>query len=223
MKKETKEVYKSTVEVLLSRYPLYMFKNLRREVARTEKEEMRFIQGDNTDEIWELIKLSGGEWKRAELCDAHADFIRNNEPYDFFCTLTFRINVGLKQAKSLFYRFVRKLNENFIHTRYRDRHIPGIRWVRSEEMQGRGVVHFHTLLDHPKLAKASPAAIKRVWEGIDRASGRAEIRRYDPEGGACGYLGKAIIFGGDVEYSEPITWVHKRRRKNPDIQENNSK
>ena len=77
-----------------------------------------------------------------------------------------------------------------------------MRHIYAIEYQKRGVAHLHALL------KGIPPDIsrkhwERVWEGDHPNNGWCNISPYDPELGVCGYLGKYILKGGQVEISGP--------------------
>lgn len=210
MKKEKKAIYVVTLKIILEEVKIPSFKRLRDRIKKISQRKLIYTQGDNLDEIWELLKLAGKEWKYIELFNEQADFLRTFEPYSWYSTLTFALDVHPERADRCWYRWVNKLNEVVVGRRYREKHIPGISWVRVTERQKRDVLHFHGLLEHPRIDKVSYDYAYQLWRRTSYYAGKMnKIKRYNSKLGACGYLAKYIMKYGEIDFSEKITWARR--------------
>ncbi len=104
-------------------------------------------------------------------------------------------------SQRMYNRWIRKLNTDIYGKRFRENKT-GVRHIYAIEYQKRGVAHLHALLS------GIPDGTKRkhweqVWEGLHPNNGFCNIFPYDPELGACGYIGKYILKGGRVNISGP--------------------
>lgn len=206
MRRKNQHIYTSTLRVILNEIKDIVSDDLKKRIESTTQRKIFYIQGDPKDPVWEAVKLAGTFWKHIELFDAYADFIRSMEPFRWFCTLTFKRDVAPEQAICCYFRWIRLLNFRVVGRRYRERHIPGIRWVAALERQRRGVLHFHALLHHPKMTRISYSDAYRTWEKVCRSTGtQNKIKRYDPSLGGCAYLGKYVMKGGEIYFSKAIT------------------
>ena len=213
MKKIEKEISVSALKILLKDIPPPFFRELKEKVNTTSLRRLKYTQGDNKDDIWDLLRLGRGYWRSLELLNEHADFMRTLEPFSWYCTLTFRREITLWKVKNLFNRWIREMNEIIVGKQYRKKHMPGIAWVRAVEKQKRGVWHIHALLDHPNIERITKNRVLKIWENIGFQTGKVNrVVEYDSELGACGYLGKVILYNGDIEYSKSITWVNRSNR-----------
>ena len=109
-------------------------------------------------------------------------------PWDWFGTFTFASPVHPEQADKRWRRWVSAIQ----HNGGRTTRSPVV-WVRGNEQQERGVLHYHALLGRVE-GVGSFGAI-RLWEGL--AGGWAKIEPYNNAFGGTFYLAKE----GDVELS----------------------
>jgi hypothetical protein len=209
MRTARRSIYVSTLVWLLNAFPKGEFTELRRFLKTYGGVKVSYTEGDEKDLIWELL-LSSERCRDFRLINEYADYMRTLEPFSWFCTLTFSEPVAAEQADRCLARWIRKLSERIVGRRYRRKKVPGISWIRALEWQKRGVLHIHALLEHPGLSKVPLKAACDLWKGVCMKSGTSNrIEKYDPTRGACGYIGKDIFNDGDINFSEPITWMRR--------------
>lgn len=109
-------------------------------------------------------------------------------PWDWFGTFTFASPVHPEQADKRWRRWVSAIQ----HNGGRTTRSPVV-WVRGNEQQERGVLHYHALLGRVEGVGLFGAV--RLWEGL--AGGWAKIEPYNNAFGGTFYLAKE----GDVELS----------------------
>lgn len=131
------------------------------------------------------------------LHETWAEYIDKFGPFSWYLTLTFREEVHPEQADKRYRRFVRNVNEALYGKRYRKKG-KGITYVRAQEWQKRGVLHFHALMtDTWKLRRLS-------WMDLwGKDNGFARIECYDSKLGARWYLGKYVTKSGEIDIYLP--------------------
>jgi hypothetical protein len=94
---------------------------------------------------------------------------------------------------------------------WRRRGEPGVYWVRADEFQKRGALHYHSLVGAPSDINdhASRLQFKELWfrmAGISRieAIRDAELVRR--------YVSKYVTKGGDIELSDSLLQTVRLRR-----------
>lgn len=210
MRRKKQYIYTSTLRIILNEIKDVVSDDLKKRIESTTQRKIFYIQGDPKDPVWEAVRLAGTFWKHLELFDAYADFIRSQEPFSWFCTLTFKDSVHPEQAMRCFIRWTRRLNVIVVGRRYQEKRIPGISWVMALEKQQRGVFHFHVLLEHPHIDKITYERALGLWRDVCIRTGKVNrIERYDAGRGACAYLGKSILTDGEIYFSERITWSRR--------------
>lgn len=112
--------------------------------------------------------------------------------WEWYCTLTFRDNVGIRRANSLWQMWYKQL----ITATRKD-----VQYVRFTEWQrNRGVPHYHVLMLNLKHVR------RLTW--LDRwvdLAGWARIHKYNSNKGAAYYLSKYITKEtGEVRFSEGL-------------------
>lgn len=126
------------------------------------------------------VKKSWGEW------------LYENWEWEWYATLTFRENVGIKRADALW----RKWYTQLVTETGKD-----VQYVRFAEWQRhRGVLHYHALLLNVKYVR------RLKW--MDRwnaMAGFARIYAYDSKKGATFYLSKYVASElGEVVFSDGL-------------------
>jgi len=116
--------------------------------------------------------------------------------WTWFVTLTFGSAIHPEQASKRWVRWVDALQR---HPSRRPKLTPVI-WARGDELQARGVLHFHSLVGN--VLGVPEFAGLRLWERL--GGGFARIALYDRSRLGSLYIAK----GGDVELSEPF-WPRK--------------
>ena len=105
--------------------------------------------------------------RHQELAESWAEFLARFE-WQWYCTLTFREEVHPEQADKIFKRWIRQINQKVYSRSYYKHPGRGIKWVRAQEDQKRGVLHYHALLADDKdlnvqlLRKDQEA----IWNGL---------------------------------------------------------
>ena len=137
------------------------------------------------------------------LTDAWATFLER-QPWDWFCTLTFRGDaIHPESADKRFRVWTSKINRELYGPRWW-KHGQGVRWVRALEMQRRGVIHYHAL-----LGGAGVDELRRlVWmDEWNRLAGFARIE--PPRDGAAvrRYCAKYVAKGGEIDLGGPLPRV----------------
>jgi hypothetical protein len=133
-----------------------------------------------------------------QLSSEMADFLRKFEPWGWFVTATFKVEVSPDFAYRQLKKWIRTLNISLYGRRYRERR-RGVTYAVAVEYQKRGVIHFHLLVS------ADVLKLRRMtWEGIwekqySVTNGFMRIYPYDGRLGAVGYLGKYLSKGGDID------------------------
>ncbi len=123
---------------------------------------------------------------------AWGDWLSENWNWEWYATLTFRDNVGVVRANSLWQMWYKQL----ITATRRD-----VQYVRFTEWQrNRGIPHYHVLMLNLKHVR------RLTW--LDRwvdLAGWARIHKYNPNKGAAYYLTKYITKQtGEVTFSEGL-------------------
>lgn len=216
MNQRKDKIYGSTLSIILKEINTPSFNKSRKLAKEAPHTQITYTQGDNSNGIWESMKLGPGKyWRDLEFIHSYADFIRLLEPFSLVGHLTFKNDVHPEQADTYYIRLIRSMNEIIIGKNYRDKHIPGISWVKATARQTRGVLHIHYLLDHPSIGKITHNEIRRLWRNCGSKAGRIiQIKRYNSKLGACYYLPKHIFKeDGTVDISEPITWKNRPYRR----------
>ena len=133
-----------------------------------------------------------------DLPSAWADWLRKFEPFGWFVTPTFKVDVSQDFADRQYRGWVRSINEALYGRRYRQRGL-GITHIRATERQKRGVIHFHCLLDVECL-KLHRKTFEHVWELQSLGTnGFMRIYPYDASLGAVHYLGKYVSKNGNMD------------------------
>jgi hypothetical protein len=121
----------------------------------------------------------------------------------WFCTMTFRNTVGLESGAKWWRRWINELNCHVYGKNWRRRGEAGVYWIRADEFQKRGALHYHALVGTPSDINddASRMHFKEVWfamAGICRieAIRDAELVRR--------YVSKYVTKGGDIELSDSL-------------------
>ena len=127
-----------------------------------------------------------------------AEFLDKFEPWDWYCTLTFRDEIHPEKANKRYLKFIRLINESIYGRRYRERG-QGIYHVKALEWQKRGVLHFHSLMGGG-VSRLRRLSLMDNWNWHN---GFARIEQYDPKLGARRYLSKYVVKGGDLDFCFP--------------------
>ena len=127
------------------------------------------------------------------LKDAWIKLIRRIEPFQWFCTFTFREEVHPEQADRRYKRFIHQVNEYYFGKRYREKGL-GCYHVRALEMQKRGVIHFHSLIG----GAIKPEHRFYFMEFWNRDNGFARIFPYI-SARAPAYVRKYVSKGGQID------------------------
>lgn len=132
--------------------------------------------------------------------------------WDLFGSHTFREDVHPEAAFKTFRLFISILNRKLYGPRYR-KHGKGITWVCAMERQGRGVVHFHTMLKSAELVELMrttwrPGERNNSWvndvNGLwDALAGFARIEVIESAAAVQGYVSKYVLKGGEIELGGP--------------------
>jgi hypothetical protein len=132
--------------------------------------------------------------------------------WDLFGSHTFREDVHPEAAFKRFRLFISILNRKLYGPRWH-KHGQGIIWVCAMERQGRGVVHFHTLLKSRELVELMqstwrPGDHKNSWvnevNGLwDALAGFARIEPIEASAAVRGYVAKYVLKGGEIELGGP--------------------
>ena len=129
-----------------------------------------------------------------EIREVYGDFLKQF-PWDWYGMLTFRKGVSPRLAFKLFNKWKVSLKKSA------NRRIDYILVI--EPSPSRDIPHLHFLLYGVNGEK--PYIWEKQWYAM---AGLAKIRAYDPELGACYYLGEKIIGGTmDVIFSKDLLEV----------------
>lgn len=125
---------------------------------------------------------------RQRLKHAGAGWVRRYAEWSHFCHFTFDrpVHPAVADKALLQYRrtVAKLIGEHF-----------AIVW--AEELQDRGVVHFHVLLALPK-SRLTCAGLDELWKTQHREANFARVTVYDPAKNAAGYLCKEGAFVPEV-------------------------
>ena len=154
-------------------------------------------------------------YKLTPIQNAWVELASRYEPYDLFVTLTFKQSIHFEEATKRYYRFIRKINERLFGRNY-DRG-KGVCWVKAQEMQRRGCVHFHCLIGNGAW-KLLRIGVTDLWENDIKykrskngGNGKAWTEKYDPVKGAVGYLAKYITKARQGEVDLHVPYDMKKR------------
>ena len=121
-------------------------------------------------------------------------------PWTMIAHLTFQYDVSEERAKRYFDEWINQLNEITLGRRWHNRSKRKrlVYWLRSTELQRRGVTHFHAVVGN---YTGSLAAAARAWNSASR---NAEITAYSPE--KLEYVVKTVNDGRcAIDYSDNLT------------------
>lgn len=121
--------------------------------------------------------------------------------WSWFCTFTFRDEIHPEAADKKFRLWVSKLNRDLFGPRWH-KHRSGVYWARALEFQRRGVIHYHSLLGSPRLARALPRQWMAEWEDLGGGFARIEMPRSLDD--VTAYCAKYVAKGGDVDIGGPL-------------------
>jgi hypothetical protein len=117
--------------------------------------------------------------------------------------MTFRNTVGLESGAKWWRRWINELNCHVYGKNWRRRGEAGVYWIRADEFQKRGALHYHALVGTPSDINddASRMHFKEVWfamAGICRieAIRDAELVRR--------YVSKYVTKSGGIELSDSL-------------------
>lgn len=127
------------------------------------------------------------------------------EPFGFqwFCTLTFELNVHPESGLKKFKRFTNEINRALYGRRWMKTNQGGIHWVVALERQKRGVIHFHALMG----AHEDLNVVARRLSWMDRWQVLAGFARIEPirdNTAVRRYVTKYVVKGGDIEFSQNL-------------------
>ena len=124
------------------------------------------------------------------------------EPFGFqwFCTLTFELNLHPEAGFKKFRRFTNEINRALYGRRWMKSAQGGIHWVVALERQKRGVIHFHALMGSPE--DLNQVARRLSWmDRWEQLAGFARIEPIRDNTAVRRYVTKNVIKGGDIEFS----------------------
>lgn len=154
---------------------------------------------DNASEAWRSYAA------RKELADAEYEWISKARVWKSFITLTFQDEIPEDIAKKRFYMLIRILNTDLIGKHY-TRYVKHcyFSYVLGTELQIRGVIHFHLLVDRPVNFKI----IHDHWS----RSGFAWIDKVVDIEKTIRYVTKYVVKGGQVDhYFSKQDFIPKRK------------
>jgi hypothetical protein len=127
------------------------------------------------------------------LVDAWVEYL-SRWTWDWFVILTFREAKHPEAAEKVFRVWISKMNRDMYGPRW-SKHRRGVRWVRAQELQRRGAIHFHALL-------GGVSELRRLsW--MDRwyelADGYARIEPPRDATAVRAYCAKYIVKGGEID------------------------
>jgi hypothetical protein len=98
-------------------------------------------------------------------------------------------------------KFIAKLNDAVYGRGWFERHV-GVNWVRAEEFQRRGAIHFHALIGSSRLAPLYRVAWARKWEEL--GGGFARIEAIREAESVRRYVTKYVTKGGQIDIGGPL-------------------
>lgn len=169
-------------------------------------QKARYVKVNNEDKFdREYPPLLRAKHLSKRKYDGHYELEYYRKPWptkdDYERTGEYAKNVQYSHSTKIYNRWIRKLNTEIFGKRYREKN-QGLLHIYAIEYQKRGVAHLHSLI------KGVPQDTRRktwekVWEGMHPNNGFCNIFPYDPKKGGCGYIGKYILKGGQVDISKP--------------------
>lgn len=120
--------------------------------------------------------------------------------WSWFATLTFRGDPHPEAADKVFRVWVSKLNRKLYGSRWA-KHGRGVRWARAEELQRRGVIHYHALLSGDGLDDQRRLSWMDEW---NRLAGFARIEAPESTRAVLEYCSKYVTKEGQIDLGGPI-------------------
>lgn len=115
-------------------------------------------------------------------------------PWQWYCTLTFKVEKHPEAADKAFRYAINKLNKKIFGNNYARSKKLAVQWVRALEWQKRDVIHFHVLVTN--VGTTSRDELKKLWEEF----GFSKIDVYFDDG-AIEYVLKDIVKDGELDVS----------------------
>ena len=147
-------------------------------------------------------------WEPIQVKREYAELLQRPEwGWDWFGHLTFRDEKHPEAAEKIFGMWVHDINRRVFGSRYwnrKDR--DGVLWARGDEMQSRGVLHYHFLMSRV------PGNVKRLvmMDAWDKLAGFARIYPFEAAKGGETYVVKYAAKGGQIEFGGPLSLLHNR-------------
>jgi hypothetical protein len=132
---------------------------------------------------------------------------RYNDCWNWFRTYTFVGDVHPEGANRVFAIWMNELNR-VIYGRFYYKKGLGIFVIRCEEMQKRGVLHYHALIAGvPEIVRYTAFAL--MWQ---RRVGRCDIQPFDVKRSGASYLSKYVSTHADLEVlgNTSLFGIHRR-------------
>ncbi len=149
------------------------------------------------DEIAEKFDTASSAWNsyagRKVIADAEQEWIAKEKIWKSLITLTFKDEIPEDIAKKRFLRLVQVLNKDCFGSHYTRivRH-SYFSYVLGIELQIRGVIHFHVLVDRP----INFQLLHDYWN----RSGFAWIDKVEDMEKAIRYVTKYVVKGGQLDH-----------------------
>ncbi len=132
-----------------------------------------------------------------QLAEAWVAFLSRWE-WEWFATFTFRDITHPESADKRFRVLISKGNRELYGPRWHKKNI-GIQWVRAMEMQKRGVLHFHALLNN--VQNLHRLEYMEIWNEM---AGYARIMPVISDVAVRRYVSKYVIKGGEIDLSKNL-------------------
>lgn len=159
----------------------------------------------NRAEINEMLKISYANSLPVRMTDAYVEVIEKVEKIvsmSWFVTCTFPESLHPEQADKAFKHWLVTPNRELFGRRYGN-HGDGISWLRAQENQNRGALHYHALAgSHPNKQGHDLSVLRRMnfvdtWH--EETGGTARIYPYDASIGVKRYLMKYVVKEGELD------------------------
>jgi hypothetical protein len=160
-------------------------------------------------EINAMLAISFAKSSTSRITDGYVEVIETIEklvPLSWFITTTFPESKHPEQADRLFKRWLVSANRELYGRRYSN-HGDGITFIRAQENQKNGNLHYHALAgSHPNKEGHTLSVLRRMkfvdsWH--EETGGIARIYPYDASRGIRQYIMKYVAKEGELDIYLP--------------------
>lgn len=145
-----------------------------------------------------LVTIKPLKWR---VQDGYAELI-GRYPWELFVTLTYLDFIGEEASSRELRKWLNSVNRLLYGRRWMHHEPCGVYWVCADELQKRGVLHHHLLMN--RVQDARRLTLMDMWEEQSQKTGFARIWPVENPQAVSRYLCKYIGKGTEVYFSNNL-------------------